>query len=70
MVAPAFFHVESPKVARNLREKITDRRAALIDQIASGLASNHEDYRYRIGKLEGLTEALYYLEELEKNERN
>lgn len=71
MTAPAsLFHVESPFRFRSLRERITIRKNELVHQIASGIAQDHADYRYRIGKLEGLDEALALIDEMEKNERN
>lgn len=66
----AIFHVESPYVLRNLRDRITARKVELAGQIAGGLASDFENYRYRIGVLEGLTEALQLIDHMEKNERN
>ena len=67
MTAPvaAIFHVESPYVLRNLRDRLISRKAELIQQLAGGLASDHEDYRYRIGTLVGLDEALNLIDELE-----
>jgi hypothetical protein len=71
MTAAAFlFHVESPFRFRSLRERITIRKNELVNQIASGIAQDHADYRHRIGKLEGLDEALALIDEMEKNERN
>lgn len=71
MNAPAaFFHVESPYVWRNIRERLAARKEELGKDIAAGAASDWEDYRHRCGVLTGLDEALYLIDELEKNERN
>jgi hypothetical protein len=71
MNAPAtFYHVESPYVWRNIRERIKARKDELKDEMASGLVSDFEDYKYRRGVLVGLDEALHLIDELEKNERN
>lgn len=66
----AIFHVESPYVLRNLRDRITIRKGELVKQIAGGLAADYTDYKKRLGVLEGLDEALCMIDELEKNERN
>jgi len=68
--ATSLFHVESPYLVRNLRDKIKVRKSELVMQIASGIASDHADYKHRIGVLEGLDEALQLIDEMEKNERN
>lgn len=67
---PAFYHVESPYVWRNIRERLHARRAELADEMAAGMVSDWEDYKYRRGVIEGLDEALHFINELEKNERN
>ena len=68
--AAALFHVESPYLVRNLRDRITIRKAELIKEIAGGYVTDYADYKYRIGVLNGLDEALQLIDEMEKIERN
>jgi hypothetical protein len=63
-------YIESSYQLRNLRQKIDIRKVDLAKEIASGLVSDFVDYRYRIGVLSGLDEALQLIDELEKTERN
>jgi len=70
MTVPYPYPVESNSSFGKLRDSIAIRKSEYVKQIAGGIASNHEDYRHRIGVLQGLDEVLELIEEIEKNERN
>jgi hypothetical protein len=63
-------YIESSYQLRTLRQKIDIRKVDLAKEIASGLVSDFVDYRYRIGFLNGLDEAIRLIDEMEKTERN
>lgn len=70
MTAPvSIFHVEPSSLPR-LRDKIVQRKNELVMQIASGNSADWPDYKQRIGRLQGIDEALAIIDEMEKHERN
>lgn len=63
------FAIESPRTVRNLADRFRKRIAELSAQVAAGTAQDWADYRRRVGEIQGLTEALTILQEVEKEDR-
>ena len=60
------FAVDPPYAARTLRSQLEKRRNALIGQMGEGYAKDFADYQRRVGKVEGLAEAIAMCIEMEK----
>ena len=48
---------------RRLEERIEEERRNYSESILAGSAQNHEDYKYRVGYLKGLSDALIWAKE-------
>ena len=64
--AVQYFVPDSLLATRGLRAQLTERIALLTEQIASGISVDISDYRKRCGHLDGLREAIAFLDEIEK----
>ena len=60
------YALDSPRVARTLRQKLEKRQAELAAPIVGGLVSDWQDYWRRVGVLQGLDEALRVCDDIEK----
>lgn len=60
------YALDSPQVARTIKQRLLKRREELAAAIASGLVSDWSDYKHRVGVLEGIDEALRVCDDLEK----
>ena len=49
-----------------LREKIEEKRALLLDELASGGAKDYAGYQHIVGYIQGLNEALLLCDDVEK----
>lgn len=54
---------------RTIKKKLTEIRATHALDLASGLAQDWADYQRRVGRLEGIDEALHVCEDIERAER-
>jgi hypothetical protein len=61
----SLYATESPYTTRSLRAKLNKRIGELGMEIATGLASDWANYRFRVGVVAGLKEAIAILEEVE-----
>lgn len=69
--AASFFHVESPHIIRNLKERLLKKRNELAEFVATGgCLSSFENYHRYVGQMAGLLDAVDMIDELEKQERN
>ena len=59
------FALDHPQVARTLRGKLGKRRLDLVEELAQGNADDYADYRNRVGRLQGLEEAMRICEAIE-----
>ena len=59
------FALDHPQVARTLRGKLGKRRQELVEQLAQGNAEDYADYKGRVGRLEGIEEAMKICEAIE-----
>lgn len=57
---------EHPALARTLHGRLEARRAEMNEQVANGLAQDWADYKYRIGVIRGLSDAILLCLEVEK----
>jgi hypothetical protein len=58
---------DHPVLARSLRAKMLKTAAEYSQQIADGCAADWPDYKYRVGVIRGLREAIEACEIEEKN---
>lgn len=67
----SIYSLDHPEISRTARAHIIERRKELEEQLVNGMVSSWEDYRQRVGHLQGLTDALQIIDELakEKDER-
>lgn len=65
-VAPAFFQVESPYLIRNLKDRLETVRAEEIGYLTG--AGDWPDFKYRVGRIAGIAEALRIIEDMEKKD--
>jgi hypothetical protein len=65
-----YFVPETPQSARNLRAKLTDERAKLAEQVASGIALDFALYKERCGVIKGIDIALKLCTEVERDLRD
>lgn len=66
---PAFevYALDSPQVARTIKQKLEKLRAGYAEIIATPHSvKNWDDYQRRVGVLEGIDEALRVCDDLEK----
>lgn len=49
---------------RKLREEISGRQKDLTDHMMSGRASDHADYRYRVGQYKALSDMLEWCQRI------
>jgi hypothetical protein len=54
---------------RTIRKKLTDIRATHAGYIVDGSVEDWADYQRRVGRLEGIDEALHVCEDIERAER-
>lgn len=66
--AVRYFVPDSRALPRTLRGKLTARRDELGQFVVDGHASDFADYRFRVGQIEGLTQAIDICEQIEKDE--
>ena len=59
----------NPIVARSLRSRLQEAQAALAGQVAAGLAQDWADYKYRVGRIAGIQEAIDLCSEVEHDLR-
>lgn len=62
----ALDHVQQ---ARTIKKKLAEIRATQAGDLGNGLATDWADYQRRVGRLEGLDEALHVCDEIERAER-
>lgn len=55
--------------ARTIKKKLTEIRATHAANLVDGLAQDWADYQRRVGRLEGIDEALHVCEDIERAER-
>lgn len=67
-VAPSIIHIESPYTIRNLREKLQSKHRALLEDFRSIDPNNCADVARLQGHLNGLSDALLILAELEEKD--
>lgn len=67
--AVEYFIPDHPGTTRNLRGLLNERIEILSQVIMSGQSSDWADYKHRVGKIEGLREAIATLDEIEKEDR-
>jgi len=68
MSASAFFHVESPYVIRNLRERIKVRQTEMLTYFRNAI--EWDMVTRTQGRMQGLEDVLAILDELEQKENN
>lgn len=66
--AVRYFVPDGSRLPRGLRGKLMARQTEFVGAIASGIASDYADYRYRAGIIAGMKEAIDICEQLEKDE--
>ena len=62
----AIYSLDHPQIARTARAHIVKRQQELSDQIVNGMVSSWEDYKQRVGHLQGLADALQIIDDLAK----
>ena len=60
------YALDSPQVARTIKQRLLKRQEELAAAIVGGLVSDWSDYKHRVGVLEGIDEALRVCDDLEK----
>jgi hypothetical protein len=60
------FALESTREIKSLRNALAKRRTELMVQVAEGYAKSWEEYKFRVGMISGLNEALAMCDEWEK----
>ena len=63
------FALDHTQHARTIKKRLQELRAIQVEYLASGNASDWPDYKRRIGRLEGLDEALHICNEVEREDR-
>ena len=66
---PSVIHVESPRVLRNLRDRLLKKANEMALDIANG-GYSFDEYNQAAGRRHGILEAIAILDELEQRERN
>lgn len=66
----SYFVPEGSRMPQGWRAKLVNRYNELSGYLAHGAAPDFPDYRYRVGQLEGLRQAMEICAELEKEEGN
>lgn len=66
ITAGAFFVNDDPRLARRVRGHIAQRHKELAEQLAGGFAQDWPDYKYRVGYLRALEDAMTMCDECEK----
>lgn len=61
--------IDDSRAASTLRGKLIEAEKSELSAISGGYAKDFADYRYRVGRLEGLKTALMICDEIEKQER-
>ncbi len=60
------YPLDSPQVARTIRQRLLKRQEELIPPIAAGQVKDWDDYQRRVGVLEGIDEALRVCDDIDK----
>ena len=66
MAAFNVYSLDSPQVARTIKQRLEKRRAELAAPLVAGAVSDWPDYQRRVGVLEGIDEALRVCDVLEQ----
>jgi hypothetical protein len=66
--AVSFFIPDNATRVRSLRSKLEARKAEHMAFLAGGMAQDFPDYRYRVGQILGLIEAIEFCLQAEKDE--
>ncbi len=58
------YAIDSPYAAQTLHKRLTERKTALIEQVATGWAKDWPEYQRKVGRLEGIMEAILMCEDM------
>lgn len=65
---PAFhvYELDSPQVARTIKQRLEKRRLELAGAISDGMVKDWSDYQRQVGVITGIDEALRVCDDLER----
>jgi hypothetical protein len=66
--AVRFFALDRPYLTSRVRHRLERRRDELTAQLVTAPAADYSDYRYRLGRISGVTEAIAICLEAEKDD--
>lgn len=66
MVGFNVYALDSPQVARTIKQRLEKRRLELAGAISDGLVKDWSDYQRQVGVITGIDEALRVCDDLER----